>query len=224
MKKLLILVFALIFALSLSFAVYAEETLPGEGTYEVGDVFPEEALGDVTTNDTADPEENPGMTPGEDVSMDTVLDRVIEWWELRKEEIQSLAGFIISVLFALFGKRLSNKITNLKADTNLKISETSKVSNGKIDELVEAYNRNAEASEQLCKKVDILIAKVDEVDRKTVETEEIEVSIAKMLDMAYSHSRLPNGTKDVINTEYAQIERKVHGYPIVEAEADEKEN
>lgn len=233
MKKLLILVLALIFALSVFIGAHAEETPPGEDYYEVGDIIPKEVLGEMTDDiHTAEPEENygeaPDVPPGEGgeggVSIDTVLARAFEWWELRKDEIQSLVGLLISGLFALFGRSLWNKISNLKKDANDKIDNTSKASNDKINELVEAYNRNAEATEKLCEKIDILVAKVDEVDKNTLDTEEIEVSIARMLDMAYSHSRLPNGAKDVINTEYAQIERLVHGAVIPEAEADEKKD
>ncbi len=233
MKKLLILIFALIFSLLLCIGIHAEEVPPGEDNYEVGDIIPEEALGELADDiHKAETEENYGessnVPPEVDdaggVNVDTVLTRVFEWWDLYKEEIQSVAGLIISGLFALLGKHLTNKITNLKKDTNDQIANTSKASNDKINELVDAYNKNAELIKELIEKTDILIDKVDEVDNKTLETEEIEVSIARMLDMAYSHSRLPNGTKDVINTEYAQIERRVHGYAITEGEADEEED
>ncbi len=233
MKKLFILIFVLIFLLSFSVAARAEESIPGEDYSDVGEVIPEEALEEIPEDiHTEEPEENygevPDVPPSEDgagsVSVDTVLAGVFEYCYLNKAEIMSAAGLCISALFAALWKSLVKKISNFKQDTNDKIGETSKASNKKINELVDAYNRNAEETKLLRESIELLCAKVDEVDKKTLETEEIEESIAKILNTAYTASILPNGIKDMISTECAHIINKVHGYTSQEAVSDEEQD
>ncbi len=232
MKKIFVLILALIFVLSLCIGAHAEEAVPGEEIIIEGEVIPEETPEEIPEDKpTVEPEENygeaPDVPPSEDgaggVSVDTVLTRVFEWWETNKAEIMSVVGLAISAIFAAFGKHIANKITNFKNDTNEKIDNTSKASNDKINELVEAYNRNADETKALRQEIALLCVKVDEVDKKTLETEEIEESIARILTTAYTNSRLPNGTKEMINTECAQIINKVHGYTSQEAVSNEDE-
>lgn len=230
MKKLFVLILSLIFVLSLCIGTHAEEALAGEDYSGVGETIPkgtpEELPEDIHTGE---PEENydevPDVPPSEDgvgsVSVDTILTRVLEWWELNKAEIMSVVGLVISGLFAAFGKHLANKITNLKKDTSEQITNSSKLSTDKTNELIDAYNKNAEAVELLSVKMDELAKKVAEVDKNTLDTEKIEINIARMLNAAFSRLKLPNGTKDVVNAEFAQIIDKGHVNASQEAVGDE---
>ena len=230
MKKFFVLILSLIFVISFCIGVHAEDTVPGDEPIIEGEVIPEEAPEGIPEDEPViEPEENygeaPDVPPSEEgaggVSVDAILARVFEWWELNKAEIMSVVGLGVSAMFAAFGKHIANKISNLDKDTTKKIGESSEASNKKINELVDAYNKNAEETKALRESIESLAGKVDEVDKKTLETEEIEVGIARMLNAAFSRLKLPNGTKDVVGAELAQIIDKGHVNAPQEAVSDE---
>jgi hypothetical protein len=223
MKKIFVLIFALIMALSLCISVGAEELMPGEVideeiTESVEQVIPEEPeenYGDVAEGE---PSANAGV-----VYFDTVLTRAFEWWEQNKTEILTVAGFLVTAAFTAFGKAMAEKISKLM-DGTAKIGGTASDTQKNTAALVSSYNKMVDVVSDLTKQVSELSGKIDEVGRKTLETEEIEESIAKILNTAYTHSALDNGTKEIINIEYAGILKKVHGEPMAEVVTDEEQN
>ena len=214
MKKLLILIFALVLLLSFCIGAHAEEfdnsediiteQTPGENAEEL----PPEASDDAPT---AEPDLPPDEVGAGGVDIDTVFTRVLEWWKTNSEEIMAVGGFIITGIFTAFGKFLSNKISKIGDRTEKKIEESYGSSAAKTNELVEAYNDVVDVLVALKERLSELCEKIGSLEQKTLETEEIEESIARILTTAYTNSRLPNGTKDMINTECAQIISKVHG-------------
>ncbi len=161
MKKLLILIFALVLLLSFCIGAQAEEIIPGEEPVTEGEVIPEENPGEnIEEPPTVEPEENPteepDLPPEEEgvggVVITTVFTRLLEWWGAYKVEIQTVAGLIVTAIFTGFGKYLANKITSLGKDTAKKIDERSNASDDKTNELVDAYNKIIKAFENSNKK------------------------------------------------------------------------
>lgn len=233
MKKLLILIFALMLFLSFCIGAQAEELTPGE-YLGAGEIITEEIPGESTEEPpTAEPEDAPSNAPdipstedGEGgVAYGSVLDRLLEWWAAYKVEIQTVAGFIITAIFTAFGKHLANKVTDLGKKFAKKIDERSDASDSKTNELVDAYNNNVEETHLLCQEVVKLGAKVEEIFKTTLDTEKMEEHIARMLMTAYTNSKLPNGVKDIISSEGAQIIKITSGEaePAGELKGEENE-
>lgn len=209
MKKIFVLILALMLVFALCIGASAEEVVPGGELVSEGEVIPEEA---------------PQDEPAAELQEETVLTRIFELWEDKKEEIQSLGMLLLSAIFGFILKRI-------KSGINKKIDDTSTTSTAKTNELVEAYNATVKVVGLLCEKVDAQNAKLDEMQAKlaevgkhTLETEEIEENIAEILTTAYAGSALDNGTKEIINLKCAGIINKLHGNTVPEAEADEKQD
>lgn len=213
MKKIFVLILALMLVFALCISAGAEEVVPGGELVGEGEVIPEEV-----------PEEAPQDEPVAELQEETILTRIFELWEDNKEEIQSLGGLLITAIFGFILK-------HIKSGINKKIDDTSTTSTAKTNELVEAYNATVKVVGLLCEKVDTQNRKIDElqaqlaeVGKHTLEAEEIEESIAKILTTAYAGSALDNGTKEMINLECARIINKLSGNTAPEAEADEKQD
>lgn len=209
MKKIFAFILILLAAFSLRFAASAEEAPLDIVTESVSVENYVEA-----TENVAEPESNVA---------ETVLERLLEFYDLYKTEIKTLVDLLIAGAFAGFAKHLKDKIANFKKETKEQISSSSKASNDKTNELIDAYNRNADLIGELVGKVDELIHKVEVVDKNTLETEDIEKGIARMLNAAFSRLKLPNGTKDVVGAELAQILDKGHASAAQEAVTNEDE-
>lgn len=205
MKRIFVSIWALMLTLVFCIGVSAEVTVTD------GEVSPEESYA-----------ESEDVLADADAS-ETVLTRIYEYYDDYKTEIKGLFDLIVYGLFVILGKGFANKIKSFKKETNDQIAASSQASNDKTNELIDAYNKTAEAMVVLTTKVDELIHKVEEVDKNTLDTEEIEINIARMLNAAFSRLKLPNGTKDVVNAEFAQIIDKGHASTVQENAGDEDE-
>lgn len=209
MKKIFAFILVLFAVLSLRFAASAEEA-------------PLDVVADsVSVENYTEAVEGAAETEGK--LAETIFERLLEAYGLYKTEIKTIIDFLIAGAFAAFGKYLKDKITNFKKDTTEQIASSTKASNDKTNELIDAYNRTADVVAELVGRVDELIHKVDEVDKNTLETEDIEIGIARMLNAAFSRLKLPNGTKDVVGAELAQILDKGHASAVQEAVTNEDE-
>ena len=208
MKKILILIFAMVIACGLSFTTYAEErgadsavVEPGAGNAEVG----------MTVEGASD-------------TVETVFTRLLEALDVNKDNILAAAGFIGTLLVTIF----ANKIKNLFADIASKILaviSSQNASSDNVKALIKGYNGQTDEITALKVEVAELRQMLAVAVEKTKESEKLVGHIAHILTTVYTnHKTLPQGVKDMINIECAQCMRIVElEEPPAEVVVDEVE-
>lgn len=148
----------------------------------------------------------------------TLLSRIEEAWEEGSiEKLVFIAAEIALTILVLISRASTN--ANYKA-LKLETGKNKLATDEKTNELIDATNSAKIASESAEKNVGAIIELFN--DQKKIDTEKsiaIEKKVddcllavsefAKMLQTAYSGSKMPQPVKDMINTSYVKIEKIV---------------
>lgn len=133
----------------------------------------------------------------EDAPSETLLDRVIEWWEANKAEILASVSGVGAIVYGAFMWIKSKKPL-------MSLLGTAKTTDERENALIKGYNEMVGVVDAQCKIIEALGQKVAEMQAQITNTENIEAHIAKVLSTVYTNSLLPQGVKDMVNVECAQ--------------------
>ena len=194
MKRILILVFTMIIALGLSLSVYAEEIASDT-------VVPE----DTYTADEVDSVEDEKYS----TSFDTVLTRLLEWWDVNKAEIIAAAGFIGAAILTFLWNKIKKFLTDIVSKIISLISSTN-ASTDNIKSLIKGYNGQTDEISALRGELSETKRKLESANNKLEEVEELIGHIAHILTTVYTNSKaLPQGVRDMVNIECAHCMKLV---------------
>ena len=131
-------------------------------------------------------------------TVDTVLTRLFEWWDINKTEILAATSWIGTVVLCIVTKRAQKKpLAN--------IATLAGSSNRKSDDLIKSYNDLVEAYNRQSEEFAYLKNKIAELERNVLNTENIEGHIANILQTVYCNSSaLPQGAKNIVSLECAE--------------------
>jgi hypothetical protein len=134
---------------------------------------------------------------GAATTLESALDRLLEWWEVNKAEILAACSGL-GAAFASFVLWLKSK-----PQFNI-LQKSAKITDERENALIKGYNEVVEVIGQYNENVKALTAQVQKLQTLVVDTEDIERHIATMLSTAYTNSVLPQGVKDIISLECAE--------------------
>lgn len=134
---------------------------------------------------------------GTATTLESALDRLLEWWEVNKAEILAACSGL--------GAALASAVVWFKSKKPfLSLISSAKTTDERESALIKGYNEVVEVIKEYNDNVKELTAQVQKLQTLVVDTEDIERHIAKMLSTAYTNSVLPQGVKDIISLECAE--------------------
>ena len=202
MKKVITFILTAVLVCCLTITVHAESANVTDP--EVSDVFVETNDQDAGTVNTVIPDAGGG------VNVDTVLTRVKEWWDEYSAIIESVVGFLVISIAGVFAKKIKSGVSDILGKI-LTAKGSVDAQSQKTDALINGYNGQIDVITGLQNETAELRQKIGETCIKAEEALKAIVCIGHMLSTVYiNNAALPQGTRDIVNVDYAQIMKLVN--------------